>query len=700
MKKHLIVTAAALCMSPAIASAQDADQQESWTSETIIVTGQRPSYGTTASQSATRTPTPIEEIPQSIQVLNATLIEEQGLRSLTDALANVSGVTPTRTLELLTREKIIRGFDAATFYDGLPAYGLTAVADPLSLVNVERIEVLKGPTATLFSGGSGAPLSGLVNIVSLLPTDEFQGALSVRAGSFDTRGINGDVNVPLIEDRLLFRITGDWQEADSYIDALNGESWSINPTLLWRLSPQTSLTLRGLFNEAEQLEYSGLPASITIAPALLVDPELFTGSRDAPPSRIENALITATLDHRFGDDLSGSVSVRRYESSFQEYGTTPFPLIPTSSPTTFSFASAELPTDVEQTFLTASLLWEAGDGDIRHRVLGGVDIDQTDYEARLGFGFIGDLDYASGDDAPFVRPVLTDLQRDALQTTALFVQDQIAIGDRLDVTAGLRWTRLEIDSLYESGGFTFVDTSRTEERVTPRLGVTFQATEGFNVFAGYSEGFQGLVAAFGVTDPKPEESQSYEAGVRFTAPIPGLTGTAAIYQITRQNVITADPGNPFASIQTGEQRSRGFELDLVYEPTPALSILASYGYTDVEVVEDNLLPVGDSPARVPEHSARIAGRYRFLSGPLQRLELGAGVTYIGERPLTLPNAIYAEALTLVDAQASYDLGPATISVSIQNVMDEEAFEPFAYLDRAVVIPTQPRSAYVTLRTSF
>jgi iron complex outermembrane receptor protein len=131
-----------------------------------------------------------------------------------------------------------------------------------------------------------------------------------------------------------------------------------------------------------------------------------------------------------------------------------------------------------------------------------------------------------------------------------------------------------------------------------------------------------------------------------------------------------------------------------------LSILASYGYTDVEVVEDNLLPVGDSPARVPEHSARIAGRYRFLSGPLQRLELGAGVTYIGERPLTLPNAIYAEALTLVDAQASYDLGPATISVSIQNVMDEEAFEPFAYLDRAVVIPTQPRSAYVTLRTSF
>lgn len=189
-------------------------------------------------------------------------------------------------------------------------------------------------------------------------------------------------------------------------------------------------------------------------------------------------------------------------------------------------------------------------------------------------------------------------------------------------------------------------------------------------------------------------------GVRFTAPIPGLSGTAAVYKIERENVVTGDPSNPFASIQTGEQRSQGFELDLVYEPTPALSLLASYAYTNVEVTRDTVLPVGDRPARVPEHSGRLAGRYRIFDGALAGLEVGAGVTYTGERFLTLPNGIKADALTLVDAQAEYAFGPARLSVSIVNLFDEEAFEPFAYLDRAVVIPTQPRSAFVTLRTSF
>jgi iron complex outermembrane recepter protein len=700
MKHYLLLSAAALCMTPTLAFAQEASPRESWAADEIVVTGQRPNYATSDTASATRTPTPLKEIPQSIQVINATLIEEQDLQTLTDALANVSGVVPTRTLELVTRDTIVRGFDAATFFDGLPAYGLTSVADPTTLINVERIEVLKGPSATLFSGGAGAPLAGLINIVSKSPQESFGGEVAVRIGSYDTRGVEADLNAPLVGDKLLFRITGDWREAGSYIDALESQSWSANPTLLWNISPETSLTLRGQLSEAELLEYSGLPASITIAPSLLVNPELFTGSRNAPKTTIDNTLLTATLDHRFSESLSGSVSVRRYESSFREYGTTPFPLVPTLSPTTFFFASAELPTDVEQTFATASLLWETQSGPVSHRVLVGVETDETDYEARLGFDFVGNLDYATGANAPFVRPFLTDLQRDSLRTTAVFVQDQIGVGERLDVTVGLRWTRLEIDSFYESVGFTFVDTNETEERVTPRIGATYEVSEGLSLFAGYSEGFKGVVAAFGVANPKPEESRALDAGFRFTAPIPGLTGTAAVYKVERENVITGDPANPGLSIQTGEQRSQGFELDLVYEPTQALSFLASYAYTDVELTRDNVLPVGDRPARVPEHSGRLAARYRVLDGALKGLELGGGFTYTGERFLTLPNGIKADALTLADAQAEYDFGPASVSVSILNLFDEDAFEPFAYLDRAVVIPTQPRSAFVTLRTQF
>src|SRR5690606_32318797 len=107
-----------------------------------------------------------------------------------------------------------------------------------------------------------------------------------------------------------------------------------------------------------------------------------------------------------------------------------------------------------------------------------------------------------------------------------------------------------------------------------------------------------------------------EAGIKFAAPIPGLTGTLAAYRITRQNVLTPDPLIPFAYTQTGEQKSEGFEADVIYEPSPAFSILFNYAFGDATVSKDNLLPVGDRLRAVPEHSGRIAARYRFIGGAL------------------------------------------------------------------------------------
>jgi iron complex outermembrane receptor protein len=287
-----------------------------------------------------------------------------------------------------------------------------------------------------------------------------------------------------------------------------------------------------------------------------------------------------------------------------------------------------------------------------------------------------------------------------MTTTAVYVQDQVSIGEQLDITAGLRWTKLDVESNYTSGGIPFVNTDKTHYRVTPRIGATYRIVDGVSAFAGYSEGFQGVVAAFGITDPKPETSQSYEAGLKLFGPIPGLTGTVAVYQITRQNVRTADPVIPFASIQSGEQRARGFETDIIFEPNSALSILATYAYTDAEVTKDNTLPVGDRPTRVPEHSGRLAVRYRFEDAGLPGLEIGGGVTAVSDRELTLPNVTSVDGSVLLDAQASYDFGPASLSLSIVNLTDEDSFEPYQYLAASIVTPTQPRSAFVTLRTGF
>lgn len=706
MKYFLLSGAAALCIAPGLAFAQAPGERDSWASDTIVVTGQRPSITAPEATTATRTPTPIEDIPQSIQTLTRTLIEEQDLQTPADALVNVSGVVPVSTAEIVLQSPIVRGFEAQYFIDGLPAYGLPdSVVDPGTLINVERIDVAKGPTSTLYGGGAGAPIGGLINFVSRVPGVTFGGEAYLRGGSFNTLGAGGGIDLPFAGGGV--RLAGMYEAADSYIDVVESERAAFFPTLALDLGVDTHLTLRGQWTRIEQHEYAGLPAELIGVAG--VDPFTFAGAENAPPTTIENTMLTAELRHDFADTLQGVVALRRYESSFREYGTFPFPAAPVAG-TTYTFASAILPTDVEETFASASLIWRTGAGLLSHQILAGVDYDETDYRAELGFltdlffttGLLGSIDYANpSTNQPWVAPLATDLQVDSLRTTAAYVQDQIAIGDRLGVTLGLRWTKLDVADTYTSFGFTFAQNHESYDKVTPRIGATYELLDGVSAFAGYSEGFQGVLVFTGVTPPEPETSHSLEGGVKFASPIEGLTGTVALYEIRRQNVATADPINPGFSVQTGEQRARGLEVDLVYEPSSALSILASYAYTDAEVTEDNRGAYqGDRLSRVPEHSGRLAVRYRFQGETLSGLEVGGGVTYAGERELTLPNSTTVDGLALVDAQASYDFGPASLSLSVVNLTDALEYAPYQYLARAVVMPTQPRSAYLTLRTEF
>jgi iron complex outermembrane receptor protein len=698
MKTALLLSAAALALTPTVLFAQD-QGSDSWVAE-VVVTGRPDSIAAPEAATATRTATPLIETPQSIQVLPRTLIEEQDLQTLSDALVNVSGVTPTSDLEIVLQPPLIRGFPANYYFDGMPTYGLPeGVADPATLINVERIEIAKGPTSTLYGGGSGAPLSGLINVVSKTPGDTLTGSVGARFGSFETRGAQGEIEAPLAGGAVGLRLAGLYETADSYIDVVDSRRSALFPTLRWDISDDTRLVIRGQFTRLEQREYAGLPAALTIAPALVIDRYAFAGAEDAPRTRIDNDLLTATLSHRFNDSLKGEVSISRFEGSFREYST--FPLAQLAG-TTYAFGSGLVPSDTEKTFVTASLVADLGKGNVRHRVLVGMDYDTTDYYGAMGLNLAwGIIDYANpATNAPFgAVPALSDLQNDDLESIALFVQDQISIGDRIDVTAGLRWTRLDLKSSYTSFGVPFVATDESYDEVTPRLGVTWRVADGIALFAGYAEGFKGTVASFGVTDPKPETSQSYEGGLKFDVKTIGLSGTLSAFQVTRQNVTTSDPANPFLSIQAGEQRARGVEADVIYEPTPALSLLFSYAYTDAEVTKDNTLPVGDSLRRVPRHSGRLAARYRF-QGPLKGLEIGAGVTAVSSRELTLPNTTSVDGLTLVDAQAAYDFGPASISLSIANLTDEDGFEPYQYFGGQYVAPTQPRSAFITIRAGF
>ena len=690
----------ALLATPALAQTPVQPAQNdapSWTGDTIIVTGKRDTYATPDAGSATRTNTPIIDTPQSIQVLTRTLIEEQDRRTLADALVNVSGVTPTRPEEALFTQPIVRGFPAEIYLDGLPAFGTTAFIDPTSLVGVERIEVVKGPTSTIYGGGAGAPLGGLINIVSKRPEDRPGGTIAFRAGSFGTVDPYADLNMPLASG-VDARITGEYQHNGSWIDWVKANRWSVQPSILFHLGPQTELLLRGQYDRRSQLEYSGLPAAQVLTGQ--VERDAFPGATTGQPrTYVENRLATIELRHGFSDDVRLTVTGHYFDSKSRDYGSFIYPDLAPPDPSTltlYPIFTLFLPTRVKEGTFDANLSASVDALGGRHELLAGVNYDHTAFDSAIGFDGVpvGNLDLArpSYTLAYGPLPTIGITQNNRYDTIAAYVQDQATYGP-LHLSGSLRFTRLKLRQ--QEQGY-----DHTYNRVAPRVGATFDLAHGVALFAGYATGFRGAVNFVGSAPPRPETSRNVEGGVKLALTKAGLSGTIAAFELTRRNVATPDPNNPFSSIQTGEQRARGVEADMVWEPVRAVSVLANYAYTDAAVIRDTAIPVGDRLPRVPRHSGRVAARYRVLNGRARGLSFGAGVTAFSAREITLPNSVSVPGYAAVDAQAAYDIGRFTIEVAAVNLGGRNSFDAYQYLSFPVAIPTQPRSAYITLKSRF
>jgi iron complex outermembrane receptor protein len=189
-----------------------------------------------------------------------------------------------------------------------------------------------------------------------------------------------------------------------------------------------------------------------------------------------------------------------------------------------------------------------------------------------------------------------------------------------------------------------------------------------------------------------------EGGLKLALPKAHLAGTIAIFNQTRDNVATPDPTNFLYSVQTGQQRARGAEADLTWEPIRALSFLANYAYTEATVTKDNAIPIGNLLARVPRNSGRVAARYRLPNGAAKGLSFGAGVTGFSSRQDTLPNTVSTPGYAALDVQATYDFGRRyTFEGSAVNLAGRRTYDPYEYFGFAVVMPNQPLSAYVTLK---
>lgn len=678
------------------AEAPQNDGETSWAASTIVVTGEREHYSAPTSSSATRTDTPLIEVPQAVQVITRSLLQEQDRRTLGDALVNVSGVTPTRSDEVLFIPPILRGFPGEVYLDGLPIFaGNQQAYDPSSLVGVERIEVLKGPSATLYGGGIGTPLGGIINVVTERPSGEAGGYVAMRAGSFSTWNPYGEVDAPLAAG-VSARIAAEYQGNDSWIDKVKGTRWSVQSSLLVQIDPDTDLLLQAQVNRRNNLEYSGLPADAALSGIL--DRNAFPGSPVGQPRTTnDNQMGSATLRHAFSDSVKLTVTGRYYDSNVDESGSFVYPGLAgtdTTAPQYDVFPITMITRTKEATF-DANLVAKADMLGGTHTLLAGINYDWTSFYSAMGL-FVNDSPSGTIDLSDPVYDLgytaqtpVNSYTDDRFETIAGYVQDQATYG-RLHVTGGLRLTSLKF---IENSNFG-VSNHKTYTHVSPRIGATFDVVPGISVFAGYATAFRAPFGFIGTQAPRPETSANIEGGVKLALPGAGVSGTIAVFRQTHDNVVVSDPDNVGFYIQSGRQRARGVEIDLVWEPAPAFSLLANYAHTDTR--DDGVAP-GDELARAPKNSGRLAARYRVLHGPAKGLSFGAGVTAFTSRQLTLPNTVAVPGYAVIDAQAACDIGRFTLGASVVNLGGRKAWDPYSYMGYPVVAPNQPRSAYVTLK---
>ncbi|RIA36611.1 iron complex outermembrane receptor protein [Hephaestia caeni] len=693
----------ALCLPAVPASGQDAGTQDASSRHAdIVVTGLLPD----GSASASKADIPVLETSQAISILSEQLIEDQGVRRLGDALYNVAGVSRSNTYGFFDGFKI-RGFEAssgATYLDGLREDAGYATTE---LAGLERIEVVKGPASGLFGQG---PLSGIVNLVSKRPREDAFLDVSLAGGSYDLFELQVDGNAPLTRDgSLLARVAAVYRDQDFFVDYSGQRRLFIAPALTWKPGPDTSLTLLGRYVDDKINPWSPTTAYGTALPnpngPLPIDLSINDGDYPAIQEN-DNWNLGYVFDHAFSDAIAVHQSLRyqnfhntwdhwlfvsSISDDFREVGRFYY------GPFDEHGDNFAVDTNVSLRFAT---------GPIGHYVLAGLDYGRRESnQTNLFDGGPYWLDLydpvygtVSGPDPDVAGTTYASLTRQR----GFYLQDHLTLGDVLTVTLGGRWDRAS-SAINNDGTASpkVVDTA-----FSPRAGATLAIGKAVSLYVNYAKSFnpQGSYRASDGSTLPPEHGVNYEAGVKVARADGTLTGIATVFELTRTNVATADlspDAPPNTYVLTGEQRTRGIELEAAWRPLPGVELSGAYSFLDAKVTADSRLLVGARLSSVPRHVVNLWGRYTVQKGPFANLGAGLGLHHESNRPASTASAtsmpFYLDSYTLADAAIFYTFGDWSAQANVRNIFNERYF-PTASLTRTT--PGEPRTFVISLSRRF
>ncbi|MBF2051556.1 MAG: TonB-dependent siderophore receptor [Elainella sp. C42_A2020_010] len=640
----------------------------------VVVTGeQEERYNPSDASTATRTDTPLRDIPQSITVVPRQVFEDRNVRTINEAVQTVPGVVDGGTIYGSPAGPTnIRGFTL-----GFTVGGTENLRDGVSdadyvdiapIGTVERMEVLRGPASILY--GNVQP-GGVINRITRQPLSEPYYQVALEVGNYGYVQPSVDLSGPLTaDDTLLYRLIAGYERSEYIQPFVEDELVTIAPSLTVNLGSQTTLNL--YYEYARFLADKPLTDTVILSDGSLAPRDLYLSYPNISLYDITNHRFGYALTHEFSDNLQLRHNLAISLANFIDDRAYPVGL---EDDRFVQLEGTTGDSTRDRYFGRIDLLAEFETGSIDHQLLIGFDATRfvNDYAYRITPDPpVFDLLNPDYDFTPELVPGERTIAR--INNYAVYLQDQIAFSDNWKLLVGGRYDWLSNDTEITDFGIfgnTVDEPIQNDGAFSPRIGIIYQPSDTISLYASYSRSFNQTIglsrdgSAF-----EPSRGTQYEIGVKADL-LDRLSAALAGYQITRTNVTTTDLDNPNFQVQTGEQRHRGIELEISGEILSGWNLIASYAYTNAEVTEDNVIEVGNQVSGVPEHQASLWTTYEIQGGSFEGLGFGLGLFYVGERPGDSENTQVIDGYLRTDAALYYRRDRLRAAINVSNLFDND-----------------------------
>jgi len=739
VRTAILSSVASAMLLPAMAAAETADaDQDSQERRDIIVNGRleaESGYKVSASRSASRTDTPLIDVPQAINVVTVKQIEDQAANSIGDAIRYVPGVFSAQGEG--NRETLIFRGNSTTgdfFVDGTR----DDVQTYRDLYNIERLEIFKGPNAMIFGRGG---IGGLVNRVTKVADWELTRSFRIEGGSHDFVRAQFDIGAP-IGEAFAARLTGVYQDSDSYRDGVNFNRWGFNPTVAVRLGPDTIVQASYEHFQDDRIADRGVPANFGASATNVVGPlrtprGQFFGNAAASPTNTNTDAGSLYIEHKFSETVS--LRNRTRYADYDKFYQNVFPGALNATTDTITAATTNRPGLAAGTYAPGTYVQiqaynnastrknfinqtdfnaEFNTGGIKHTLLIGAEYArQRSDNIRLEGLFSGP---GFNQQASVYTPITASEvffpitwavgansadNEGVTKVVAGYISDQIELSPAFQLVLGVRYEHVKTEVTNRRLPLTAQrDFSATDNLWSPRAGLIFKPAQNATIYAGYSRTYQprggdqltGLSLAN--QSLAPEKFQNYELGAKWDI-LPTFNVQAAVFQLDRDNVLAlSDPNNPGSpTIPVGRQRTKGVELSAAGNITKQLSMVGAYTYSDGTFLDNvsGTVQAGNILPNMPKHSASLWTRF----DPVAQFGAAVGVIYQGKRYASTDNFVALPDYTRVDAALYYNISEqVSAQLNVENVFNTRYYL-YAHSNNNIT-PGSPTAFRVGLNAKF